>query len=202
MTSPLGEETTYSYDAAGRRTSMVSPGATPSVGVPARLTPPPTLTTASTAWSPCHGSKRIHHLHDLRQGGQQDLGDRPNGNTTTYSYDADDDLVTITAPGGAATTNRRLRRQWELTSVTDPMATPPPPPILRRRQPADKTTDALGRSTTYTYDADGNRLTSTDAVGATTTYTYDAVNRLTAISYSDGTPTVTYTYDADGNRTR
>jgi RHS repeat-associated protein len=47
----------------------------------------------------------------------------------------------------------------------------------------------------YTYDNNGNLATKTDARGVTATYTYDALNRNTAISYSDSTPAVVRYYD-------
>lgn len=56
--------------------------------------------------------------------------------------------------------------------------------------PAEAT--CLGESFTYTYDANGNRLSQTTQAG-THTYTYDPANRLTAV---DGLP---YTWDANGN---
>jgi len=50
----------------------------------------------------------------------------------------------------------------------------------------------------FTYDADGNVLTTTDAKGTTITNTYDALNRSLTRTYSDGTPTVTNYYDGTG----
>jgi YD repeat-containing protein len=44
------------------------------------------------------------------------------------------------------------------------------------------------------YDSNGNLKTRSDARNTTTSYTYDLLNRITAKSYSDGTPTVSYTY--------
>ena len=41
-------------------------------------------------------------------------------------------------------------------------------------------------TTTNTYDAAGNLLTQTDAKGQTTTYAYDALNRVTLITFHDG----------------
>src|SRR5262249_14873476 len=64
------------------------------------------------------------------------------------------------------------------------------------------------RVTNYAYDVMGNRTSTTDAEGRTTTYTYDALNRLLTVK----TPTVTnaagnavtytssYAYDGVGNR--
>ena len=51
-----------------------------------------------------------------------------------------------------------------------------------------------------TYDEFGRiATTKTDGAGNLATYSYDALDRLTSISYTDGTPTVSYTYDDAGN---
>ncbi|WP_238995483.1 RHS repeat-associated core domain-containing protein [Streptomyces cyaneogriseus] len=58
---------------------------------------------------------------------------------------------------------------------------------------------APGRTTSYTYDKVGNRLSST--LGATaTSYTYDAADQLT--STTTGNTTSAYEYDADGNQSK
>jgi RHS repeat-associated protein len=72
------------------------------------------------------------------------------------------------------------------------------------------TTDGLGRTTVYGYDANGNQVSKQDpggncsagpAVGCTT-MTYDAGNQLVRIDYSDGeTVAETFSYDADGRQT-
>ncbi|MFH8935923.1 DUF6531 domain-containing protein [Streptomyces griseosporeus] len=58
---------------------------------------------------------------------------------------------------------------------------------------------AASRTTSYTYDKVGNRLTST--LGTTSTsYTYDAADQLT--STTTGTATTAYDYDGEGNQTK
>lgn len=58
---------------------------------------------------------------------------------------------------------------------------------------------AASRTTSYTYDKVGNRLTST--LGTTSTiYTYDAADQLT--STTTGTTTTAYDYDTEGNQTK
>lgn len=47
----------------------------------------------------------------------------------------------------------------------------------------------------YTYDDNGNLLTKQDARSITTTLSYDGINRVTAKTYTDGTPRVDYFYD-------
>ncbi|MFJ2137072.1 DUF6531 domain-containing protein [Streptomyces sp. NPDC087228] len=58
---------------------------------------------------------------------------------------------------------------------------------------------ADGRTTSYTYDKVGNRLTSTLGT-ASTSYAYDAADQLT--STTTGTTTTAYAHDAEGNRTK
>jgi len=50
-------------------------------------------------------------------------------------------------------------------------------------------------TTSRSFDAAGNVLTSTDAKGVIATNTYDVLDRLTSTSYPDGTQNVTYGYD-------
>ena len=55
-------------------------------------------------------------------------------------------------------------------------------------------------SKSYTYDAVGNRLTKTDTLtGETTTSTYDAASQL--VTSIDNAGTTSYTYDGNGNLT-
>lgn len=78
--------------------------------------------------------------------------------------------------------------------------------LLRVRQPEQTVNTALNTSGNpdnnswtigFTYDNNGNVLTSRDANDVVITSTYDALNRVTQRSYNDNpqTPTVTYTYD-------
>ncbi|MFF1527921.1 RHS repeat-associated core domain-containing protein [Cellulomonas sp. NPDC058312] len=60
------------------------------------------------------------------------------------------------------------------------------------------TTDALGRSTTSTYDEAGDLAAVTDPTGATTTYEHDVLGRTTSTTDADGVTTTTV-YDRRGN---
>jgi RHS repeat-associated protein len=68
---------------------------------------------------------------------------------------------------------------------------------------ATSTTPESGTVTNYYTDISGNACAGDaalacrvqDARGVTQTLTYDGINRVTGISYSDGTPPVTYQYD-------
>ena len=57
----------------------------------------------------------------------------------------------------------------------------------------------LNLVTSYTYDADGNKLASTDPKGQTTWFSYDARNRLVFVTYADGSQKQ-IDYDARGNK--
>lgn len=78
--------------------------------------------------------------------------------------------------------------------------------MLRVRQPEQEINNNLGTAggadnnswtTGFTYDNNGNVLTSTDAKGTTITNIYDTLNRVTQRNYNDNpqTPAVTYSYD-------
>ena len=57
----------------------------------------------------------------------------------------------------------------------------------------------LALATTYTYDANGNKLTATDPKGQTTWFSYDSRNRLTTVTYADGSQKQ-MVYDTRGNK--
>jgi RHS repeat-associated protein len=59
-------------------------------------------------------------------------------------------------------------------------------------------TAPLNRTTGYTYDNNGNKLSETDANTHTTNYQYDALNRLTKVTYPDSS-TTQYSYDFRNN---
>jgi YD repeat-containing protein len=95
--------------------------------------------------------------------------------STSYGYDVQGNLGSVTDPNGNVTTY----------SYDD---------FGRMMQ---QTSPVTG-TTTYTYDLAGNLLTTTDANGATTTRTYDELSRvLTSTSTLSGVPSepIAYSYD-------
>lgn len=101
--------------------------------------------------------------------------ENPGGNpsyTTTYSYDALDNLTGV-VQNGSHQRSFGYDSLSRLTSETNPES----------------------GATNYTYDGDGNVATRTDARSITTTYSYDQLNRLTSRTYSDGTPGAYFYYD-------
>lgn len=108
------------------------------------------------------------------------------GNTTSYAYDNNGNLLFLVDAKGNTT-----KYQYD---------------VMNR---LIKTTDRLGRSEYYTYytgseitSTTGNNLKSyTNKRGQVTTFnTYDAMNRLTMVTFADGS-TIQYAYDAGGRVT-
>lgn len=132
---------------------------------------------------------------------------------TAFEYDADDNLIYLTTPGGSRTT-------FEYDAGGN---------LLESTIKLDN--DGTEASTRYTYDSRGRLLTVTDAEGNTTAieygssglphkitdpeqnkvvYGYDAVNRRISVTTDDGTTTTEYNgrdnivriTDPEGNITR
>jgi RHS repeat-associated protein len=120
----------------------------------------------------------------------------PNGNTTTFVFDADNRRVQETNAAGDIT-------RWtydgvdNVTTVTAPNGnvTATTYDVLNR---PTVVTDSVGVVARYTYDAVGNRLTETDGNNHTTGHTYDALNRMITTTDPLGRP-ATMQYDAVGN---
>jgi RHS repeat-associated protein len=91
---------------------------------------------------------------------------------TTYTYNADDQVTSVTDALGHATTYSydNLGRQ---TSITD----------------------ALNHTTSYGYDNAGNLATVTDPLSHTTSYAYDVRNLQVSVTEPAGGGTTTYTFD-------
>ncbi|MFQ5801421.1 MAG: RHS repeat-associated core domain-containing protein [Candidatus Methylomirabilales bacterium] len=107
---------------------------------------------------------------------------------TPYTYDALSQLVAATRPSGVRT-DYTYDPVGNLLSVDGP------------GQPEQFSYDAANRllqagKKTFTYDANGNRITMEK--GVVTQYGYDAANRL--IEVSRGGRTSIYEYDGDGNK--
>jgi len=121
-----------------------------------------------------------------------------NGHQTSYSYDSVGNLVKVTPPGPLGATTIKPDNLSRASSVTD-----------GKGQTTSYTYDALDRITkityasgstiTYTRDVAGNVTSLTDNTG-TTSFTYDAANRLLTKKLPGGV-TLSMTYDSVGNLT-
>lgn len=110
--------------------------------------------------------------------------------TTEYAYDAAGNLTRMTRAAGDGGYERATDYEFDGRG------------LLRRETQYPAWPSTGGSLLTGTaYDPNGNRLTTTDPLGQTTSFAYDALNRLTGVDYSDpATADVTYAYDAGGNR--
>jgi len=131
----------------------------------------------------------------------------PSGMVTNYTYDANGNALTRTfepEPGRPVSFTSEYNTYGQVTRYINPEG-----------DRTDKTYDADGNQVrrelfdaagvsigveTFTYDANGNRLSWTDAGGKTTGYAYDALGNQTSITDPTGV-TSTLEYDANGNRT-
>jgi RHS repeat-associated protein len=122
-------------------------------------------------------------------------------NTTTYNYNADNQVTKVEQPN-KATTETEYDGAGAVTSQTDGNkdTTKYTRNVLEQ---VSEVTDPLGRKAKREYDADGNLSALTDAAKRVTAYEYDPADHLTEVTYSEGeTPSVKYEYDPDGNRTK
>ncbi|MFD7540923.1 LamG-like jellyroll fold domain-containing protein [Streptomyces sp. NPDC059819] len=143
-----------------------------------------------------------------------------NGQTTSYSYDEAGNLAVTTAPavqvetsGGAPVTQRPVTTSGfntfgEAVEEVDPngnqtttvydangnKVSQTEPPYT----PAGSSTPVTATST-WTYDSDGNQLTSTAPGGETTSFLYDQLGDVAQITEPDGT-TLHSTYDTNGEK--
>ncbi len=129
------------------------------------------------------------------------------GNVTTNQYDTKGNLLSVTTPAPDGNTPASVTRftydtKGQLTQITDPLSnattlTYTPAGLIA------SITDAQNHTTSYQYDARGNRTAVIDPINGAahpTTFTYDIMNRLTGITYPDGS-SVGFGYDYRGRRT-
>lgn len=127
--------------------------------------------------------------------------------TTTYTYDAHQNITKIQAPGGDLTTfaynsfGNVIQKTVYLDSsnLTDPSQQEVTQYFYDAYGNNIKTIDAQGNTTYATFDHFGNRTTQTDGNGSVTTFTYNAENELTSVTDPLGNATVNF-YDAVGNK--
>ena len=222
--------TTATYDQRGALTSTVDPRGNVTGGTPATYTtsytsdPAGQLTTVTAPVVNAETSGGAPAaVHPISQYGYNTFGDKtsasdPDGNITSYTYNADSQLLGVsqpvyTPPGGTAITPLTTFTYTPLgvlASTTDPLT-----------HTTSYTNDQLGNRVTttqpavggtnpvwhYTYDTDGEQLSATDPTGAQTQATYDELGQPVTSTQVVRQPTstantTTYAYDptqASGN---
>lgn len=159
FTDPEGRQTTYTYDAANRKTLMVE-GAGSAVEATTTYTYDKAGNLLTVKDGRAHGGGfDLQYSYDARY---RKVGEtNGEGETTTYAYDANDNLIRLTEPlGGQHVTLYTYDELDQLLTV-------------------DETRNGAGGVTRYLYDANRNKLAQQDARGNLVTYTYDALDRLT-----------------------
>jgi RHS repeat-associated protein len=187
VTNPEGE-TTYAYDAAGRRTAMTDTHGTTNWSYDATgrvaevASPEGTLTYGYDAAGRrtamgLPGQRQVTYSYDAA-GRTKKLTDWSQ-REVAFAYDDDGNRVKITRPNGVDTDfSYDGAGRLDAVSHTDGIS-----PLLEFA---------------YTLDAAGNR-TAVSGTRGTETYVLDELNRITQVTYADGT-VVEYDYDAAGNR--
>lgn len=192
ITDPANRASAYTYDAAGRLETVTLPGN--------RVT---TYTYDAgnllTSMTDPRGSATVNTY---------DLARRVIKQTTaagdlllSYGYEGANGQTTITSPGGRITKEtytagqmiKRIAGAGTAQQATWTYA------YDQTTFARSTVTDPLNRTTTATYDAQGNKLTATDAGGGQASATYGALNNMLTGTDAAGT-TTTFTYDAAGNR--
>ena len=131
-----------------------------------------------------------------------DWQDDENGNRTSYTYDADGNIVGKTDPLGNTWTYTYVAGTGRIETETNPLGV-----VTRYEYDENGNRTKLIRdfggvlenATTYTYDGSGNMTSVTDPLANTTTYEYNANGNPTKTTDPLGNIT-TYTYDGMGNR--
>ena len=171
VTTP-GGRTDYTMDAAGRTTSVTDPSGTTTLAYDA-------VGNLITTTLP-NGVVETR-TYDTRDRVTSIEASGPSGAVTdlTYTYSPAGRVATATDAVAATTTTYGYDAAGRLTDVT----------IVGGGQ---------DRTTTFTYDAVGNRLTVDDSVDGTTAATYDVDDRL--VSEDVAGVVATFAYDGAGNR--
>ncbi|NER35197.1 MAG: DUF4114 domain-containing protein [Oscillatoria sp. SIO1A7] len=130
------------------------------------------------------------------------------GNPTTYVYDDRGNVVSEVDPVGKIVERtyddqNNVLSETIVTTETDEQGNP-----IEKRATTSYTydaqgnrtsqTDPLGNTDRYTYNSLGKLLTSTDPLGNVTSYTFDSRGNVLSMTDAEGN-TTTYTYDSVGN---
>lgn len=202
--SPVNETTTYNYDAAGNRSSVVLPNGITTTYLYDSLNRMTNLThvagaalKASYSYKLDVTGRRTNAVEVLLQEGSSGY----QTNTLSWAYDGLYRLtneVSITkSPGNSdyAYTNAFV---YDLNGNRVKQARMGGSTTIYFYDANDQlTSENNGSSTTYLYDANGSLTNKTDSVG-TVSYLYDAANKLRSVSGPNGS--ASYLYNEQGIR--
>ncbi|MER7959677.1 RHS repeat-associated core domain-containing protein [Streptomyces sp. NPDC096030] len=173
---PDGKKTTYTYTPGGQVKESISPGGTRTSYQYDPHTGQVLQTTVTSAdGTAAHKTAYTYDPHTGQLTGICNPDDRP-GTLISYTYDADGHITQTAYPDGTA-----IRQQYTDTGQLQ------------------KTTDAAGLTTFYTYNPDGTtakavqheRDDTQSPVKASVAYTYDSLGRVTKTDRGNGVVTET-----------
>lgn len=180
--------TTYNYNANGTLLSKTIQPTTDTTGGAGFSA---TVTGTPRTWTYTYNNLGEVHTVD---GPRTDVND-----ITTYDYDAQGNLTTVTNALNQITTLGNYDANGRVRTITDPngLATT----LTYDARGRLTILDRGGEVTNYTYDNAGNLTNVSLPTGASYTYTYDQAHRLTRITDLDNNY-IQYTLDNAGNRTK
>ncbi len=214
-TTPLGFKTTWGYDADGRLGSTVDPRGNVAGGTPATYT---TRYGYDVAGNRLSVTDPLTNVTRYTYDAANNVASTTDANTkvTRYRYDSEDRVTWVRGPDAstdAQASTYTYDAEGNLLTRTDPLSrtTTSTYDDSGRLQ---SVTDGLNRTETYGYDPDGNRTTVVTARGTgagqpggaptqaagTITDTYDILGRRTARSLGTG-PSHTWGYNSANQRT-
>jgi len=186
---------------------------------------PPGQTTAVTRQQVSYGYDSQGRLSTVTTTLGSDTDTSTASYTTTYGYDGTSDRVTSVSQSDGTTVSYTYTEDtqgaYQVTGITTGTGAAAQSLTISYGINSTTVTNALGNATTYqtnaageltaviapavngvspttsyTYDANGNLLTSTDPEGAVTRYSYDANGNLLSVEDGAGN-TVSYSYDTN-----
>lgn len=190
VTDPSGHVVSFTYDAANHLTSVADPS-----GNVYAFTVGDTLTSVT---QPDSGVWRYTYDANSFMLTKAD----PLNNVTTYAYDDQHRVLSSSDPEGRS---RSIAYPATGDIVKSTSFTEKDGGVWSYSYDTQKgyllaKTDPQGGTTSYGYDASGNRISTTNPDGTSTSATYDSTGNLATITDSSGAAT-SYAYDSAGNVT-
>ncbi|MCW4384905.1 DUF6531 domain-containing protein [Salinibacterium sp. SYSU T00001] len=182
-TDAAGNGKAFEYDAAGNLTKVTDTTAGGTGAVPEQY-------TYETNGAVCGGFA-----------GQVCTSTNGNGHTTSYAYDADGNLATVTPPAPQGPTTYTHDSLGRVLTVTDGNGDTTTYGYNVRDEIVSTTFDG-GQTLTTSYYFNGLKSKDTDSTGPFQQYAYDVLGRMTVQQIiRSSTVNMFYDYDAAGNMT-
>ncbi|MEU9380862.1 DUF6531 domain-containing protein [Streptomyces sp. NPDC048279] len=203
-TQPSGAKTTYTYDPAGRMLTSTSPRGNVSGANAAKYTTTYVYDSAGRLQKVTDPLGNVTSYEYDANGNQTKVTDAASG-VTAYTYDTSNRVTSVTAPDGSSQSTTydpagNVLSQTDATGGKTTYGYDKAGRLVSTTSPNGNVSgaDPAKYTTTYGYDADGNRTTKVDPTQAVTATEYDAFGRPTKVTDPMNDVTVT-AYDGDGN---